>query len=841
MERASLPSRVGASGGAPCVNCGVERGKRSGRDVLPPIGGLYQTPLATRNHHLVSQVESADPKPKADARVPEETFYEAATSWSGLPLPAEPTDPLVGTTLHDTYVVSHILGEGGMGRIYEARHTRLPNKRFAIKVLHADLAMNSDLQVRFQREAETAASIEHPSVVGTYDIGRTPQGWQYMVCEHLTGLDLHTHIDQAGPLGLSTVVHIGKRLCDAVEAAHNQGVIHRDLKPHNVFLVGDFSAGVPDRPDLKVLDFGLSRFVDRDSQLTKTGIIMGTPGYMSPEQAHGRQTDHRTDIYGVGAILYAAATGRAPFSEDTPQMTVLAVMSREPERPRALEPSVSEGLEVVIQRSMAKEPDQRYGSLREMYAALALLERNFGVSLMPPKKHSEPSSAEEEGRGARLKLALWALCGFSLLVMSGIGAVAGLLALRGITIDPSSAELVLLGALGAMSTFPAAMAIRRVRRHIWVNSAKVVDWLHRLRGPVIAALCAYGFAALVTRFADELLARPGMGSLFGRQPGVAYRGYSVVLPLVGLLAGLAAASHQRWWRPRRIWRRWAFGPVLAVGTALASASLIYWVLQYRTGPSALGVTGARASADVATPPAPAPDLVSPSAADSEAVDTPDRYAQHAPSEALVNAVAEGTDGLRVLSERYPRDPAVLKALMLAFASKADTRIEAVETARRLLLIAPDKQDDADLRFVVARASDEKGKSSELAIVVMSQHMGKAGADLLYDLMLRRPELETRAKIALESLRRSSQFSPALAIAYDLRFASSCASRLGLLPRARELGDERSAQQLLALARRPVGCKKTRLRPCRARCGDQAKVFSETARHINGRIAASKTK
>jgi hypothetical protein len=390
-----------------------------------------------------------------------------------------------------------------------------------------------------------------------------------------------------------------------------------------------------------------------------------------------------------------------------------------------------------------------------------------------------------------------------------------------------------------MSTFPAAMAIRRVRRHIWVNSAKVVDWLHRLRGPVIAALCAYGFAALVTRFADELLARPGMTSLFGRDPGVAYRGYSVVLPLVGLLGGLAAACHNRWWRPRRIWRRWVFGPVLAIGTALASLSLIYLVLDYRTGANARGVTAAQAAVDVATTPAPATDILSPNASDSEPMDTEDGYGQHAPSEALVEAVAEGADGLRVLSERYPRDPAVLKALMLAFASKADTRIEAVEAARRLLLIAPDKQDDADLRYIVSRASDEKGKSSELAIVVMSQHMGKAGADLLYDLMLRRPELETRAKIALESLRRSSQMSPALAIAYDLRFAPSCASRLGLLPRARELGDERSAQQLLGLSRRPVGCRKTSRRPCRARCGDQAKVFSETARQINGRVAAGK--
>src|SRR5690606_18847586 len=193
--------------------------------------------------------------------------------------------------------------------------------------------------------------------------------------------------------------------------------------------VGDFTLGVPEKPNLKVLDFGLSRFVDRDSQLTKTGMIMGTPGYMSPEQAHSRVTDHRTDIYGVGAILYAVATGRAPFVEDTPQMTVLAVMSREPERPRVIEPAISEGLEVVIQRAMAKDPAQRYASMRELHAALAALDRNFAPSLLPPKQASERVSAEDEGRGARVRLALWTLCGFALLVLSSICAVAGALAL----------------------------------------------------------------------------------------------------------------------------------------------------------------------------------------------------------------------------------------------------------------------------------------------------------------------------------------------------------------------------------------------------------------------------
>ena len=780
---------------------------------------------------MVSQVESAQRAPRADTRAGagDTSFYEGAASWSGLPVPSDPSDPLIGTTLHDTFVVHHILGEGGMGRVYEARHTRLPNKRFAIKVLHADLAMNSDLQLRFQREAETAASVDHPSIVGTYDIGRTPQGWQYIVCEHLTGLDLHTYIERVGPLEATTVIHVGKRLCEAVEAAHDKGVIHRDLKPHNVFLVGEFTLGVPERPNLKVLDFGLSRFVDHDSQLTKAGMIMGTPGYMSPEQAHSRPTDHRTDIYGVGAILYALATGRAPFAEETPQATVLAVMSREPERPRALVPAVSEGLELVIQRAMAREPAQRYSSMREMHQALAALERNFAPSLLPPKQPSQPADAEEEGRGARLRLAFWMLSGFALLVLSGIGAVAGMLSLHGTAVDPTTTELILLGALGAMSMFPAAIALRRVRHHVWINSAKVVDWVHRLRGPIVAGLCAYGLAAFLTRFADELLTRSGLGRFgFGQFPGVAYRGYSIVLPAIGLLGALAMAGHRRWWRPRRLWRRVVFGPVLASATTALAGVLLFVTLQQRSHH-------------------PPPQPVAPGPAPVEATTLPsvvpvppaETRPATAPEPELIAAVAEGADGLRVLSERYPRDPAVIKALVLAFASNPDTLLEAVEATRRLLTIAPEREDDKDLRYIVSRAANDKGKASELAFVVMSQHMGKAGADLLYELMLQRPELETRAKIALESSRRASQFSPALAIAYDLRFSPSCASRLGLLPRAQELGDDRSAQQLLALSRRPIGCKRTKTRLCRAPCGDESRAFVDTVRKIYSRMAGNK--
>jgi hypothetical protein len=303
------------------------------------------------------------------------------------------------------------------------------------------------------------------------------------------------------------------------------------------------------------------------------------------------------------------------------------------------------------------------------------------------------------------------------------------------------------------------------------------------------------------------------------------------------------ACHRRFWRPRKLWRRFVFGPLLTVLTVFTSLALVLTTLNHRaSGVAALPPPGpalaepapeaARAEAPAAAePPATAPAVA--------AASPPEVVLQTAPEADLVAAVAEGPDGLRVLSERYPRDPAVLKALVLAFASKSDTLIEAVEATRRLLGIAPEERDDTDVRYIVTRAANDRGKASELAFVVMSQHMGKAGADLLYDLMLQRPELETRAKIALESSRRASQFSPALAIAYDLRFAPSCASRLGLLPRAREVGDERSAQQLINLSRRPPNCKKTKTRLCRSKCGDESRQFIDTARKIYSRLATRK--
>src|SRR6478609_12094664 len=271
--------------------------------------------------------------------------------------PVDIGEDLIGLTLNDTYVPERILGEGGMGRVYLARHTRIRQKRVAVKVLHPEYFLNANVLARFQREAETAAAISHPNVVTVLDVDRTPHGLPYLVTEYLDGVELADHLKARGRLEATTAVHITRQLCRGLGAAHQSQVIHRDVKPQNIFLVGDFAHGVPERPTIKVLDFGLSRFDDgSQSDLTQAGCIMGTPNYMAPEQASGQPVDHRTDVYGAGAVLFTMLTGRPPFDADTPQATVLAVMNSDPPRPRSIEPSILPRLELIIERAMARNP-----------------------------------------------------------------------------------------------------------------------------------------------------------------------------------------------------------------------------------------------------------------------------------------------------------------------------------------------------------------------------------------------------------------------------------------------------------------------------------------------------
>ncbi|MEY2936699.1 MAG: hypothetical protein RL033_7448, partial [Pseudomonadota bacterium] len=477
---------------------------------------------------------------------------------------------LIGTTLLDSYQVEHVLGEGGMGRIYQARHTRIAEKRFAIKVLRPELITSAQVRGRFQREIEAVARITHPSVMSIVDVGATDRGWPFMVCEYLNGLDLLRYLRRFGPLADERVLQLGCRIAEALEATHAHGVIHRDLKPSNVFLLGAFEPLGPEWDRIKLIDFGLSRFVSRDDQLSKTGVVMGTPAYMSPEQARGSRTDHLTDVYGVGAVLYAAATGVPPFREENQQLTLIAVMSREPVRPRELNPAISEALEVVIQRAMAKEPDQRFPSM----SALLLELSNLEASSHSPRWGARRALSGPIG----VRWRFVALAGSAaLLATAALASVlAGLLALSGRGLELSAGERAVLSLCLGAAVGLALLALWRFHRHTWRDTAKLSDWLPKLRFPVLTAIIVYGLTSFGLRFGENVLATVPHGVVLDHAPRAAWPGWGGLLASLALLGAIAAALHQSWWSPMRPRLRWAWGLALSATVALGSVTFARW-------------------------------------------------------------------------------------------------------------------------------------------------------------------------------------------------------------------------------------------------------------------------
>ncbi len=507
-------------------------------------------------------------------------------------------DELLGATLNNTYIVERLLGEGGMGRVYLACHTRIRQKKVAVKVLHSEFAGNAHVYARFQREAESAAAVSHPNVVTMLDIDVTPRGMPYLVCEYLEGVDLADYLKRVKRLDVAAALSVARQLCSGLGAAHARGVIHRDLKPPNVFLVGDFETGPPERLYTKVLDFGLSRFeaTQGENNLTNTGLIMGTPSYMAPEQAAGKRVDHRVDIYGVGTILYKALTGRAPFNEDSPQATMLAVMNSEPPRPRSLVPTIPPHLELIIEQAMAKDPRQRYPDMAALEHALdalslpdARIQSGAPAALERPqtslRRARHPVHLEGDVHAARPRLLLVSLSAVLLAICGATAAISGIELASGYTFDRVELRLLLLAIVGSSLT-PAILWILRVRRRIWDNSSRVLLLLGKLRAAVFAGIASYGIFLLAFNVLDgflvRLLERPEVKPI-----GVAWAGWNLLLPAIALTIAIAVG-----WR-RHVVAKWPPGwrQSLAIwcvtGLALAVvSSLMYGGLLWRASQSA---------------------------------------------------------------------------------------------------------------------------------------------------------------------------------------------------------------------------------------------------------------
>ncbi|MBI5498947.1 MAG: protein kinase [Deltaproteobacteria bacterium] len=274
-----------------------------------------------------------------------------------------------GQTLENKYTLLRLVGEGGMGTVYEARHA-LIHRRCAVKFLHAEAARDADQVKRFIREAQAASAVAHPGIVDVYDVGVAADGVPYLVMELLDGENLAACLERAGRLPVADAVEIVVAALAALAAAHRAGIVHRDLKPGNLFLErGD----VPGRR-VKILDFGISRVTAADdprTRMTRTGAVLGTPCYMAPEQAGGlRDVDHRLDLYAMGVILYECLTGRLPFEADNYNRLIVMICSEPFPRPGEVAPGIPEGLEAAILNAMARRREDRYADADGMIRAL---------------------------------------------------------------------------------------------------------------------------------------------------------------------------------------------------------------------------------------------------------------------------------------------------------------------------------------------------------------------------------------------------------------------------------------------------------------------------------------
>jgi serine/threonine-protein kinase len=279
-------------------------------------------------------------------------------------------DPLIGLVLSERYRIVRKIGEGGMGAVYQAEHA-LIEKRLALKVLFPELTRRTDLVARFLQEAKSASRIGHENVIDISDFGQSPEGLVYIAMEYLEGQDLGYMMKATGPLPWARARPILMQIAKALRAAHEHGIIHRDMKPENVFLIQRDG-----RPDfVKVLDFGIAKSVNETGdgpRLTQAGMIFGTPEYMSPEQAQGQTPDHRVDIYALGCVMYHLLTGHVPFVADN-FMGILTKHMLEPVKPlrvRAPEQSIPADVEAVCLRALEKDREKRWQDMDQFYRAL---------------------------------------------------------------------------------------------------------------------------------------------------------------------------------------------------------------------------------------------------------------------------------------------------------------------------------------------------------------------------------------------------------------------------------------------------------------------------------------
>jgi eukaryotic-like serine/threonine-protein kinase len=331
-------------------------------------------------------------------------------------------DPLLGTTLAGNYEIQEVIGHGGMGVVYKARHA-LMDRIVAIKMLQAQLISDSMSVKRFQQESQSASRISHPHVITVYDFGISPSGQPFIVMDYLQGISLADIIKEDGQIGVERSIKILSQACDALDHAHKMGVIHRDVKPTNFVLIN-----YDDEKDfVKVVDFGVAKLMNEtpDGQrLTQAGEVCGSPVYMSPEQCTGGELDQRSDIYSMGIVIYETLTGKLPILGKTMVDTMSKHISEMPPTFAQARPDlyIPERLEQVVFKALAKDPNDRHQSMDELRIdlenAIPRPGRSQVLRSAPNDKKTPGELIQELLQGVSMKV--WAVV-LAVVVAGGLG------------------------------------------------------------------------------------------------------------------------------------------------------------------------------------------------------------------------------------------------------------------------------------------------------------------------------------------------------------------------------------------------------------------------------------
>ena len=356
---------------------------------------------------------------------------------------------MVGELIAGRYEVQELVGTGGMSSVYRA-HDRLLERDVAIKVLHEQFTADGEYVERFRREARAVAQLSHPNIVTVIDRGEQDDR-QFIVFEYVDGENLKALIDREGPLPEREAIELALQVARALGFAHEEGLIHRDVKPQNVLL--------NDGRQAKVTDFGIARSLDVHGGLTQTGTVMGTSDYIAPEQARGSRVDAQSDIYSLGTVLYELLTGEVPFAGDNFVAVAMQHINQPPPSVRERRPELSPCVDEVVRRAMAKEPRDRFRSMEELCAALndcnAELDGVTGAQTMVVvpqrrRRRSRPARPPAE------RPSVWPL----IMLLAGLAVLAGILAAVFTFTDSSQKIRDVIGGKGTAPVSGATVALK---------------------------------------------------------------------------------------------------------------------------------------------------------------------------------------------------------------------------------------------------------------------------------------------------------------------------------------------------------------------------------------------